>query len=124
MFRVKNNFFILLHVSLAFLFFGCDISNKNQAYISNSSQKEVLIYPKESKEIEKEDEKKKSNPLFINETLVNKAKLQERKKSNQSILSKWWLLAIPISIFIIIYFIRLLMRKQKIILEKMKEHSS
>ena len=123
MFRVKNKLFILLHVSLAFLFFGCDVSNKNQAYISDSSHKEVLIFPKETKEIQKE-EKKKSNPLFINETLVNKAKLQKRERNNQDILSKWWLFAIAVSIFIIIYFIRLLMRKQKIILETLKEHSS
>ena len=123
MFRAKNKLFILLHVSLVFLFFGCDINNKNQAYISNSSHKEVFIFPKETKEIQKE-KKKKSNPLFINETLVNKAKLQKRERNNQDILSKWWLFAIPVSIFIIIYFIRLLMRKQKIILETLKEHSS
>jgi len=124
LYRVKNKLFIFLHVSLAFMFFGCDISNKNQAYISNSSHKEILIFPKDTKELEKEDEQIKSNPLFINETLVNKTKLQEKETIDQSILGKWWLLAIPISIFIIIYFIRLLMKKQKIILEKLNELNS
>jgi hypothetical protein len=122
LFKVKNKLLILLHVSLAFVFFGCDISNKNQAYISSTSEKEALIHPKIQKDIKEEE--KTNNALFINETIINSEKLQEKERKVQSSLGKWWLLAIPISIFIVIYYIKLLMRKQKIILEKMEEHNS
>lgn len=117
MFRVKNKLLVLLHVSLALLFLGCEINNTNQNYLSNTSHREALIFPKETKATQKEEEK--SNPFFINESLVNKTKLQEREKSSQSLLSRWWLFAIAISIFTVIYF----MRKQKIIFEKLQKRS-
>jgi len=98
------------------LFLGCEINNTNQNYLSNSSHKEALIFPKETKATQEEE---KSNPLFVNESLINKAKLQEREKSSQNLLSRWWLFTIAISIFIVIYF----MRKQKIIFEKAQKRS-
>ncbi len=128
MFRAKNNRHLLqsliLHVSLLFIFLGCgEISNKTQDYLGKTPQDKAVIYSEvEEKKREVALQKEKNTKVaFIKETLVNQQKVQIIATKHDTLLSKWWLLAIGISIITIIYFIALLMKKQKIILEQLQK---
>ncbi|MEA3521496.1 MAG: hypothetical protein U9R50_00835 [Campylobacterota bacterium] len=125
MFKVKSSIILLLHVSIISFFLGCDLnSNKNQNYVSAPADDRALIYSKSDQDTIKTVEKNSTQkPLFVNETMINKNKLQKRDPENQTPLGIWWIFAIGISIIVILYYIKLLIRKQKIILEKLEEHS-
>ena len=113
---------MLLHVSLVIFFLGCDEGNpKSQNYLDHNETYSSVVYLKIDKDNnEKIKETIHTKNLFSNKSVVNKDKLQNIKTKNYIALDSWWLYAIIISLFIVIYFIALLMKKQKIILQNLK----
>jgi hypothetical protein len=113
---------IFLHVILIFFLLGCDENNpKSHNFLNKNSHDQTLIYPKKEILKDSEEEASQERQIFQNEHIINAQKIQEQAPSSHGILSLWWIMAIVISLGIIIYFIKLLSKKQKLILDKLQE---
>ncbi|MEA1920003.1 MAG: hypothetical protein U9N52_09200 [Campylobacterota bacterium] len=117
---------VVLLSLLMFIFFGCNESNlKSQNYLLGSLDHNSLNYThaQEKKSQAEREEKEEEKNLFVNESIINEEKLNDSALDDKDIFNPWWLLAIPVSLMIIIFFIRLLLTKQKTILQKLQEES-
>jgi hypothetical protein len=112
----------LLPLILILFFLGCDESRpRSHNYLSKDSNHQALIYPKQEISQDSQDETSQEKPIFQNEHIINASKIQKQEPASHSILSLWWILAIVISLGIIVYYIKLLSKKQKLMLDTLQE---
>ncbi len=119
MFRAKNNIsvlYILLHVSVIFIFSACDENEiKSQDYINHN---ETLISFRHI-DIKRDSKKRADNGSYgFKKSVIKSENLKDVKSKKYISLNTWWLYAIVVSLIVVLYFIVRLVKKQKNILEK------